>query len=478
MSNELLIFIPTYNERENVESIIMDIMGLSLSADILFIDDSSPDGTGDLLEEFACKYENVIVQHRAGKLGVGSAHKQGIKWAYDNGYKLLITMDCDFTHSPKKIIDFLKKSDDADVVVGSRYMDTNSLVGWNLFRKLLTNLGHSLTKFFLKMPYDATGGFRLYRLDSISSVFLNSIYSSSYSFFFESLYVLHLNNFRIVEISTVLPARVYGHSKMRIIDAWYSLMHLVDIYFTTLLNRERFEFVEPFNSTTKNLKEDKDWNNYWSGKDKPTHLVYDLIAAFYRRFIIRPSLNHFIRKYFDRDSQVMHAGCGSGQVDIGIADYIKISAIDISVQALSIYKKTNKHHQELIHGSIFSIPVENDFYDGIYNLGVMEHFPEDEIVKILSEFHRVLKPDGKCVLFWPPEFGLSVIFLKFVHFILNRVLKKDILLHPAEITRVTSKAQVADFLSKTGFSLVEYSFGIRDFFTYVVVIGQKTTQRT
>lgn len=478
MKNELLIFIPTYNERENVELMLSQILALRMPADILFVDDNSPDGTGLLLDSMATNNSNVFVIHRSGKLGIGSAHAYGINWAYDQGYRLLITMDCDFTHSPEYIRDFLVKADAADIVVGSRYMEVDSLGTWNIYRRVLTRLGHIATSFFLRMPFDATGAFRLYRLDKISRYFLDSVHSRGYSFLFESLYVLHLNGYSVAEISTQLPARVYGHSKMRLRDAIHSLSHLVHTYFTTLVNRERFEIAEPYCSalTSKGPADPQGWDDYWSGKDnKPTLLIYDLIAAFYRKFIIKASLNRFILRNFNADSRLLHAGCGSGQVDKDIGKKIRISALDISPVALSIYKKSNKHYQELILGSIFNIPLPDASFDGIYNLGVMEHFTEVEITQILLEFNRVLAPGGKIILFWPPEFGLSVIVLKFAHFVLNGILKKNISLHPAEITRVRSRRQVEGFLVQGGFKITDYSFGISDLFTYAVIVANKST---
>lgn len=481
MANELLIFIPTYNERENVELILKQILDLGLPADILFVDDNSPDGTGHLLDRLAAAHPNVFVQHRPGKLGIGSAHAAGINWAYHQGYRLLLTMDCDFTHSPEYIRDFLAQADAADVVVGSRYMQEQSLGTWNAYRRLLTRLGHLATGIFLRMPFDATGAFRLYRLDRISRFFLDAVHSRGYSFFFESLYVLHLNGYRIAEIPTELPARVYGHSKMRWSDAIHSLSHLVHTYFTTLLNRERFEVAEPYHpaASTATPIDPQNWDSYWSAKEnKPTLLLYDLIAAFYRKFIIKPSLNRFILANFNARSRLLHAGCGSGQVDRDIGEKIGISALDISPAALSIYKKANKNYRELILGSIFDIPVADGSFDGIYNLGVMEHFSEDEIARILSEFNRVLKSNGKVVLFWPPEFGLSVMVLKLAHFVLNRVLKKEISLHPPEITRVKSRRQAEGYLARAGFTLTGYSFGFADLFTYAVLVADKTSPAT
>jgi predicted SAM-dependent methyltransferase len=103
----------------------------------------------------------------------------------------------------------------------------------------------------------------------------------------------------------------------------------------------------------------------------------------------------------------------------------------------------------------------------------MEHFTEAEIADILGEFHRVLKPSGKIILFWPPGFGLSVIFLKIVHFVFNRVLNKQIELHPPEITRVKNRTQIEVFLRTAGFSTTEFSFGPRDLFTYAIIVGLK-----
>jgi SAM-dependent methyltransferase len=295
---------------------------------------------------------------------------------------------------------------------------------------------------------------------------------------FESLYVLHLNDYHIAQIPTHLPARVYGHSKMRMRDAFHSLSHLVHTYFTTLVNRERFEIAEPFRPELPEggPVDTQGWDDYWSSKDnKPTFLVYDLIAAFYRKFIIKPSLNRFILGNFNAGSRLLHAGCGSGQVDRDIGEKIGISALDISPAALSIYKKSNKHYRELILGSIFDIPAPDGSFDGIYNLGVMEHFSEEEIARILREFNRVLKPGGRIVLFWPPEFGLSVMVLKLAHFVLNRLLKKNISLHPAEITRVRSRRQVEGYLTCGGFSLTSFTFGVSDLFTYAVIVADKSS---
>jgi len=241
----LLIFVPTYNEAENVEVLFGQIRALGLNADILFLDDNSPDGTGQIIDRIAAENANVRTIHRTGKLGIGSAHVAGIRWAYEHGYKTLVTMDCDFTHSPDRIADFLAQAEGFDVVVGSRYMQKDSLQTWNLMRKTLTWVGHLLTTTLLRMPYDATGAFRLYRLDRIPAALFDLVESQSYSFFFESLYVLWLNGARVKEIPVELPARMYGHSKMRLKDVVRSTELLVYLFFKTRMNRQSLLCSEP-----------------------------------------------------------------------------------------------------------------------------------------------------------------------------------------------------------------------------------------
>ena len=232
---DTLVFVPTYNERENVERLCIELLKLDLRADILFLDDNSPDGTGEILDRLAADHGSVFVTHRSGKLGIGSAHQDGINWAYDRGYKTLVTMDCDFTHRPQDVPEFLRMSNDADLVLGSRYMHDESLSDWTFFRKSMTSFGHFLTTTLLRMKYDATGGFRAYRLDRIPREIFTRVRSKSYSFFFESLYALHVNRHSIAEVPIALPARTYGHSKMRASDAVGSLVRLIILASTQLM---------------------------------------------------------------------------------------------------------------------------------------------------------------------------------------------------------------------------------------------------
>lgn len=239
--NTKLIMIPTYNESENIRVLYRQIADLKLKdTDLLFVDDNSPDGTGSILEGLKKKDSKLFVLHRKRKLGIGSAHLSGIDYAYKHRYQKLITMDADFSHSPKYIINFLKAADRADVIVASRYLKKNSLPDWNIIRKFLTFTGHILTTRLLKMEYDATGAFRLYNLENLPKAVFNLISSRGYSFFFESLYIINFNKYSIAEIPIKLPARSAGHSKMKITDIWQSIRYLWIVFRTTKKNPKRY----------------------------------------------------------------------------------------------------------------------------------------------------------------------------------------------------------------------------------------------
>ena len=477
MTNKILVFVPTFNERENAPKLCEEILALPENLDILFIDDSSPDGTGELLDTIALENPRVHVVHRGGKFGIGSAHYEGIQWGYEKGYSKLITMDCDFTHPPSYIPEIIKMGLESDIVVGSRFLQKDSLNEWNLFRKSLTILGHCLTSTMLKMKYDATGGFRFYNLTKIPRQTFDLVQSRGYSFLFESLFILNVNQASISELPINLPARTYGHSKMDYSEVKKSLGFLVKIFLTSFFNPEKFQVDQPLpeEAIDASKKDDQGWDSYWQNqKASSGSMLYDAIATFYRKSIIRPSLNYFVRSYFQPGNQVLHAGCGSGQVDIDIRDYISITALDISVNALSLYQKTNQGRCKVLHGSIFDIPLKTGSMDGIYNLGVMEHFTIEKIQEIITEFHRVLKPDGRMLIFWPPEFGASVIFLKAVKWVLKNIFgKKNVKIHPDEITRVQSRKHVVDIFETAGFRVLQYYFGYKDLFTHSVIAVEK-----
>lgn len=144
MNDNYLIIIPTYNESDNITNLIINLQYIE-GTHLLFIDDSSPDGTGEILDNLKQKYKNIDVIHRNGKLGIGSAHKDALKWARRNGWINVITMDADMTHSPSDVRKLIELKNKSSIIVCSRWLSKNSLPNWSIYRKLMTKLGHLLT---------------------------------------------------------------------------------------------------------------------------------------------------------------------------------------------------------------------------------------------------------------------------------------------------------------------------------------------
>lgn len=235
-----LVLIPTFNERENVQIIVNRIKGTLPNAHLLFIDDASPDGTGKVLDQMSSLDSTIHVEHRARKLGVGSAHLHGIQWAFDRKFGVLITLDADLSHSPEDAIPMMSELDHADVIVGSRFIGHGGLQDWSLSRKFMTHLGHLLTLSLLRIPYDASGGFRVYKISNLNEKVFELVKSSNYAFFFESLKILHMNHISIKQVPIVLPARTYGHSKMRLHDVFQSFGFLLRLSILTVMFPNRY----------------------------------------------------------------------------------------------------------------------------------------------------------------------------------------------------------------------------------------------
>ena len=217
----------------------------------------------------------------------------------------------------------------------------------------------------------------------------------------------------------------------------------------------------------------RQWDAYWQVRPAGLHeTLYGAIAAVYRRLLIRPFLNRFIRVNFSGQLDLLHAGCGGGMVDDDIVNFARITAIDFSSVAIASY--TGRHHNKVrcAVADICQLAIRDSSFDGIYNLGVMEHFLRDDHDKILGEFKRILKPDGKILLIWPPRFGLSVLFLKFVHWLANDIFKRDIRLHPPEPSLLRSRKWMRQLMEANGFEIISYYFGPRDLFTQCVIVAR------
>ena len=467
-----LVMVPTYNERENAPLMVAAIKALALDVDVLFVDDDSPDGTGAILDELAAGYDRLRVIHRVGQRGIGGAHLAGIAAAYAGGYQRLVTLDCDFSHSPEDIPAFLEEAERASVVVGSRWTALDSLPGWNVFRRMMTGAGHMLTRVVLGMPYDATGAFRAYRLDHVPEETFALVQSRSYSFFFESLFILHQNGVRIAEIPIVLPARTYGHSKMTMKAALNSVRIMLGIAARFRRAPAEFRLKERPVATDPALEDPQHWDEYWQRSAQASKRIYSMIASLYRRVFIRPRLHRVLLRHFAPGSRLIHAGCGGGQVDQGLHERLKIWALDISPDALQLYRQNNPAAKHLQHGDILALPYADGQFDGYYSLGVIEHFTATAIAQILAEARRVLRPGGRLVLFWPHARATSVLVLGLAHRLLARS-GSTTQLHPAEVSLLSSLSMAEELLRDGGFTVTSYDFGAKDLWIQAVIVAER-----
>ncbi len=194
-----LIIIPTYNERENLPLLLNDIFKYASQTDVLIVDDNSPDGTGHLAEEIRRQDARIHVMHRAGKLGLGTAYIAGFKYAIANNYDAAFEMDADFSHDPRHLPDLLSAIEDADLVIGSRYIPGGSTPGWSATRRLISGCGNIFARFMLGIPvHDCTGGYRCYRRRVLQSIDLDAVQSRGYAFQVELTHRTLKQGFKIV----------------------------------------------------------------------------------------------------------------------------------------------------------------------------------------------------------------------------------------------------------------------------------------
>jgi dolichol-phosphate mannosyltransferase len=211
--NGTLIIVPTYNERENLPRMALKL--LSLSVDVLVVDDNSPDGTGKIADELAAQHPQIHVLRRAGKEGLGRAYIAGFKWALERGYEFIFEIDCDFSHNPDDIPAFLEAAKDADLVLGSRYVGGIRVINWPLGRLMLSRFAGKYVALVTGMPFsDPTGGYKCFRRRALQALNLEKIQCYGYGFQIELTNKLWRQGFKIVEVPIIFTERTVGHSKM------------------------------------------------------------------------------------------------------------------------------------------------------------------------------------------------------------------------------------------------------------------------
>ncbi|MBL7734938.1 MAG: polyprenol monophosphomannose synthase [Chitinophagaceae bacterium] len=215
---EKLVIIPTYNERENIGDIIRAIMILDQGFHVLVIDDGSPDGTAGMVNALKAEYPgSLFLEERKGKLGLGTAYIHGFKWALKNGYRYIFEMDADFSHNPADLPRLYQvcKNGQADMAIGSRYVQGGGTVNWPRNRIWLSKGGSLYTRLITGMPIkDTTAGFVCYKRETLESINLDGLHFLGYAFQIEMKFAAWKLGFRIVEVPIVFEDRKYGVSKM------------------------------------------------------------------------------------------------------------------------------------------------------------------------------------------------------------------------------------------------------------------------
>lgn len=210
-----LIVIPTYNEIENIPELIPRILAQDPSFDVLIVDDNSPDGTAALVRKMQKRNKRIHLLERPGKMGLGTAYVAGFKFALSRSYQFVFEMDADFSHDPEALTVLLKKADDNDLVIGSRYVSGVNVVNWPMRRLLLSYSANVYTRLITGMPVrDATGGFKCYRRKVLETIDLDSLKSNGYAFQIEINFMTWHKGFRVCEVPIVFVDRRVGISKM------------------------------------------------------------------------------------------------------------------------------------------------------------------------------------------------------------------------------------------------------------------------
>jgi len=233
-----LVVIPTYNEAENIPRLIPTVLGKAPNLDVLVVDDGSPDGTAGLVRDMMSVDSRIHLLERPGKMGLGTAYVAGFKFAIEHQYDYVFEMDADFSHSPKELPNFLKKMEDYDLVIGSRYINGVRVLNWPMQRLLLSYFANIYTRIITGLPvHDATGGFKCYRRTVLESIDLDAIKSNGYAFQIEISYKVWKNGFRIVEIPIIFLDRRAGTSKMSKSIVYEAVFMLWKLRFRSIFQR-------------------------------------------------------------------------------------------------------------------------------------------------------------------------------------------------------------------------------------------------
>ncbi len=239
--SDSLVIIPTYNEKENIEKIIRKVFSLEKDFHILVIEDNSPDGTAAIVKSLMKEFpEQLFIEERKGKLGLGTAYILGFKWGLKRGYDFLFEMDADFSHNPDDLIRLYKANaeEGGDLAIGSRYITGINVVNWPMGRVLMSYYASAYVRFITRMKVrDTTAGFKCYRRKVLETIDLDKIKFMGYAFQIEMKFVSWKLGFNIVEVPIIFTDRIEGTSKMNSGIFKEAIFGVIDLRFRGMLNR-------------------------------------------------------------------------------------------------------------------------------------------------------------------------------------------------------------------------------------------------
>ena len=233
--SRILITLCTYNERENIELLIPELLATVPHAFVLVIDDNSPDGTGRCVDSLASSNSRVLAIHRSGKLGLGTATVEAFQYAIANGYDVLLNLDADFSHQPRYIPELLNRLPDADVVIGSRYVAGGGVVGWGIRRHLMSRSINTMARLLLGLKTrDNSGSFRCYDVSLLAKIDWSKTLSRGYAFQEEILYRCARAGCRFLEAPILFEDRRYGQTKINLYECLTAVRDLLRLGFHRL----------------------------------------------------------------------------------------------------------------------------------------------------------------------------------------------------------------------------------------------------
>lgn len=236
-----MVVIPTYNERDNIEAMVLDILALSDDFCVTIVDDNSPDGTGKIADHLADLHPRVHVIHRPAKQGLGTAYLAGFRYALQNGVEFIFEMDADFSHDPKRLPDFLVLMDSYDVVIGSRYIKGLAVVNWPLRRLFLSLAANLYARWVTGLNlYDCTSGFKCFKREVLENIDLSNVYANGYAFQVEMNYRAHCLGYRLGEHPIIFFDRHTGQSKMSTKIAREAFWHIFKMRLSSFLRPVNF----------------------------------------------------------------------------------------------------------------------------------------------------------------------------------------------------------------------------------------------